>query len=472
MADLFSDPFEEDAPRNRIVRPARPERRIQTVTELTSSIRRTLESGYGDLWIEGEISNCKVWNTGHAYFTLKDDGAQIRAVMFRSAVRALRFTLADGVHVIARGRLGVYEPKGEYQLQCEHLQPRGVGALQLAFEQLKKKLGAEGLFDQARKRPLPVLPRKIGIVTSLDGAALRDVIKVLRRRHPNAHLVVRPARVQGESAASELSRGLRAIARVEGVDVVILTRGGGSIEDLWAFNEETLARAIAACPVPVIAAVGHEIDFTIADFVADLRAPTPSAAAELVLSAKEEICSRIDRLSHRLDAAIRGGLQTRRTQVQVLSARRGLSSWPARLALRGRAASELTFRLRRALTGRLQRLERTHQTLRLRLEARDVRRQHAMLGSTLGSIDGRLAAAVRRRVEHAGAVTSALTGRLDSLSPLSVLARGYAVCWNDDRTRILSDASNVSAGDRVRVTLARGEIACDVRAVDKGTRRG
>jgi exodeoxyribonuclease VII large subunit len=472
MADLFSDPFEEDAPRNRIARPARPERRIQTVTELTSSIRRTLESGYGDLWIEGEISNCKVWNTGHAYFTLKDDGAQIRAVMFRSAVRALRFTLADGVHVIARGRLGVYEPKGEYQLQCEHLQPRGVGALQLAFEQLKKKLGAEGLFDQARKRPLPVLPRKIGIVTSLDGAALRDVIKVLRRRHPNAHLVVRPARVQGETAASELSRGLRAIARVDGVDVVILTRGGGSIEDLWAFNEGTLARAIAACPVPVIPAVGHEIDFTIADFVADLRAPTPSAAAELVLSAKEEICSRIDRLTHRLDAAIRGGLQRRRTQVQVLSARRGLSSWPARLALRGRAASELTFRLRRALTARLQRLERTHQTLRLRLEARDVRRQHAMLGSTLGSIDGRLAAAVRRRVEHAGAVTGALTGRLDSLSPLSVLARGYAVCWNDDRTRILSDASNVSAGDRVRVTLARGEIACDVRAVDKGTRRG
>src|SRR5574338_1459452 len=282
MADLFSEPFEEDAPRDRGVRPARPERRVQTVSELTSSIRRTLESGYGDLWIEGEISNCKVWNTGHAYFTLKDDGAQLRAVMYRSAVRALRFKIADGVHVIARGRLGVYEPKGEYQLQCEHLQPRGVGALQLAFEQLKKKLGAEGLFEQARKRPLPVLPRKIGIVTSLDGAALRDIIKVLRRRHPNAHLVIRPTRVQGDGAARDVARALRAIERVPGVDVVIAGRGGGSAEDLWTFNEEIVARAIAASTVPVVSAVGHEVDFTIADFVADLRAPTPSAAAELI----------------------------------------------------------------------------------------------------------------------------------------------------------------------------------------------
>ena len=200
----------------------RPQRRIQTVAELTAAIRGTLESGFGDVWVEGEISNCRVWNTGHAYFTLKDDSAQIKAVMFRSAVRYLRFGLEDGLHVVARGRLGVYEPKGEYQLQCEHLQPRGLGALQLAFEQLKKKLQAEGLFAAARKRPLPALPRKIGIVTSLDGAALRDIIKVLRRRHPNAHLVIRPARVQGESAAAEIARGLRAIARVPGVDVVIL----------------------------------------------------------------------------------------------------------------------------------------------------------------------------------------------------------------------------------------------------------
>jgi hypothetical protein len=241
MSDLFSQPFEEDDP-DRRPPPARAERRVHTVSELTGEIRRMFESGFGDVWVEGEISNCKVWNTGHAYFTLKDETAQIRCVMFRSAVRYLKFSLEDGLHVVARGRLGVYEPKGEYQLQCEHIQPHGLGALQLAFEQLKKKLDAEGLFEQSRKRPLPALPRKIGIVTSLDGAALRDIIKVLRRRHPNAHLVIRPARVQGESAAAEVVGGLRAIGRVEGVDVVILARGGGSAEDLWAFNEEGRAR--------------------------------------------------------------------------------------------------------------------------------------------------------------------------------------------------------------------------------------
>ena len=234
MGDLFSQPFEEDEPPPRTASGAAPraERRVRTVSELTSAVRETLETAFGDVWVEGEISNCRIWNTGHAYFTLKDDGAQIRAVMFRSAVRYLKFKLEDGLHVVARGRLGVYEPKGEYQLQCEHMQPHGLGALQLAFEQLKKKLAAEGLFDRAKKRTLPALPRKIGIVTSLDGAALRDIIKVLRRRHPNVHLVIRPARVQGETAAAEVTRGLRAIARIEGVDVVILARGGGSIDDL------------------------------------------------------------------------------------------------------------------------------------------------------------------------------------------------------------------------------------------------
>src|SRR6476620_3750550 len=373
MSDLFSQPFEEDDP-DRRPPPARAERRVHTVSELTGEIRRMFESGFGDVWVEGEISNCKVWNTGHAYFTLKDETAQIRCVMFRSAVRYLKFSLEDGLHVVARGRLGVYEPKGEYQLQCEHVQPHGLGALQLAFEQLKKKLHAEGLFEQSRKRPLPALPRKIGIVTSLDGAALRDIIKVLRRRHPNAHLVIRPARVQGESAAAEITRGLRAIARVAGVDVVILARGGGSIEDLWAFNEEVVARAIAACPVPVIAAVGHEVDVTIADFVADLRAPTPSAAAELVVSAKEEFFNRIDRLSHRLGSAARADVQKRRAIVHALTSRRGLAGWHARLAMRGRHAAELTYVLRRTASGHVARRDRAYRTLRIRLEARDLRR--------------------------------------------------------------------------------------------------
>ena len=244
-----------------------------------------VESGFADVAVEGELSNCKLWHTGHLYFTLKDAGAQIRGVMFRSAVRQLKFKAEDGQHVVARGRISVYDAKGEYQLVCEALEPKGLGALQLAFEQLKKRLDAAGLFDPARKRPLPVLPRKIGVVTSLDGAAIRDILSVLAKRYPQAHVVIRPARVQGEGAAQDIARGLQMIARVEGVDVVIVGRGGGSIEDLWAFNEEIVARAIAACPVPVISAVGHETDVTIADFVADLRAPTPSAAAERVVPA-------------------------------------------------------------------------------------------------------------------------------------------------------------------------------------------
>src|SRR6202171_1284879 len=232
-------------------------RRVLSVTELTVRVRDLLEAEFGEVWVEGELSNCRVWNTGHLYFTLKDGASQVRSVIFRSALRYLKFKPADGLRVIARGRVSVYEPKGEYQLVCEHLEPHGLGALQLAFDQLKKRLQDEGLFDAARKRPLPPLPRKIGIVTSLDGAAIRDIIKVLRRRYANAHVVIRPTRVQGEDAAPDIARALRQIGRVAGVDVVILARGGGSIEDLWAFNEEAVARALALSPVPVISAVRH-----------------------------------------------------------------------------------------------------------------------------------------------------------------------------------------------------------------------
>src|SRR4029079_9555381 len=260
-----------------------PGRRVFSVTELTVRVRDLLEAEFFEIWVEGELSNCRVWNTGHLYFTLKDGASQIRSVIFRSALRYLRFKPADGLRVVARGKVTVYEPKGEYQLVCEHLEPHGLGALQLAFDQLKKRLQAEGLFDAGRKRPLPALPRKIGIVTSLDGAALRDIVNVLRRRYANAHLVIRPARVQGEDAAADIATALNAICRVPGVDVVIVGRGGGSIEDLWAFNEERVAAAIGRCAVPVSSAVGHETDISIADFVAALRAPTPSAAAELVV---------------------------------------------------------------------------------------------------------------------------------------------------------------------------------------------
>jgi exodeoxyribonuclease VII large subunit len=459
MSDLFSQPFEEE--REPLEEP-RTERRVVTVSELTAAIRARLESGFGDLWIEGEISNCRLWNTGHLYFTLKDSGAQVKAVMYRSAVRYLKFKAEDGLHVIARGRLAVYEPKGEYQLLCEHLQPHGLGARQLAFEQLKKKLQAEGLFDTARKRPLPTLPRKIGIVTSLEGAAIRDIIKVLRRRHPNAHLVIFPTRVQGEGAAADIAHGVRTIGRVSGVDVVIVGRGCGSAEDLSTFNEEPIARAIASCPVPVVSAVGHEVDFTIADFVADVRAPTPSAAAEMVVAAKDQFRAHIDRLAQRLRSSLTTSLERRRSRVHVLTSRRGLAGWPARVALSGRHVAELTHQLRSVMTGGLARRERDVRVWRLRLEARDLRRHLATMRGRLATSEGRLRAAGRRRQERAQAHVGALAGRLESMSPLAVLGRGYAVCWNADRTAIIRRAASVAPGDHVRVTLHEGELDCKV----------
>jgi exodeoxyribonuclease VII large subunit len=466
MPDLFDLPFEED-PRNEdppapAEPPAAPSRRVFTVSELTAAVRDLLEAEFPAVWIEGEISNGRVWNTGHFYFTLKDAGAQIRAVMFRSAMRGVKFRPDDGLHVVARGRLSVYEPKGEYQLVCEHLEPHGLGARQLAFDQLKKRLQSEGLFESARKRPLPALPAKIGIVTSLDGAALRDIVKVLRRRYPNAHLVIRPTRVQGEGAAAEIARGLAAIGRVPGVDVIIVGRGGGSIEDLWAFNEEVVARAIAAAPVPVVSAVGHETDVTIADFVADVRAPTPSAAAEIVVRAKDEFCGRIDRLHDRLRAAMRARVHRLRVRVHQLSGVTALAGWPARLANRGRQLADLTHELPRAGRARLARHQRRCQHLRLALEAFDVRRRLERTRGRLASAEHALRAGMVRARYRADVRLRSAAGRLENLSPLAVLGRGYAVCWDASRTRIVRDAAGVQPGDRVRVTLARGELACNV----------
>ena len=460
--DLFDVPFEDEEPTADLHEPPKRGRRVYTVSELTGAIRALLENKFGEVWLEGEISNCKVWNTGHMYFTLKDGSAQIKAVMFRTAVRYLRFKPEDGLHVVARGRLGVYEPKGEYQIVCEHMEPHGLGALQLAFDQLKKKLHAEGFFDSARKRPLPALPRRIGIVTSLDGAALRDILKVLRRRAPHTSVLIRPARVQGEDAAADVATALRMIVKVPGVDVVIVGRGGGSMEDLWAFNEERVAKAIFNCPVPVISAVGHETDITIADFVADLRAPTPSAAAEMVVAAKDEFCNRIDRLTGRLRAAARGGLQRRRNAVHMLSSRRGLAGFHARLAMRGRHAAELAHELRGAMRGALESRARLHRALRQRLEQRDLARRLATFKARLNAADGRLTSAAGRGRHRADARFRALAGRLENLSPLAVLGRGYAVCWNADRTAIVRSVSSVAPGDRVHVTLANGELGCRV----------
>ena len=467
MASLFDLPFEEP-PDSGTSKPASRQPSVVprgplTVTELTADIRSVLESSFADVAVQGELSNCRLWHTGHLYFTLKDAGAQIRGVMFRSAVRSLKFKAEDGQHVVARGRLSVYDAKGEYQIVCDGLEPRGLGALQLAFEQLKKRLDAAGLFDPARKRPLPVLPRKIGVVTSLDGAAIRDILSVLAKRYPQAHVVIRPARVQGEGAAQDVARALRMVALVDGVDVVILGRGGGSIEDLWAFNEEIVARAIVACPVPVISAVGHETDVTIADFVADVRAPTPSAAAEYVVARRDEFVARIDRQCERLDAALDKRLLVLRSRVHALASSRGLARVPAALALRGRHVGELGQHLRHVLADGVRANTRRLVATQRALERHNPRRRLAETVTRLTGGRARLDAAITLRRSRDAGRFGTLAGRLESLSPLAVLGRGYAVCWDQSRTHVIRAASDVHAGDTVRVTLGQGELVCDVK---------
>jgi exodeoxyribonuclease VII large subunit len=479
MSDLFDLPFEEDdepavdSAQSTVdrVSPVDPQlstsRRVHTVSDLTIRVRDLLEGELFEVWVEGELSNCKVWSNGHLYFTLKDDRSQLKGFMFRSSLRYLKFKPADGTHVVARGKVTVYEPRGEYQLECMHMEPQGLGALQLAFEQLKQRLQKEGLFDAARKRGLPALPRKIGIVTSLEGAAVRDIIKVLGRRHANAHLVICPARVQGADAAPDVARALRQIGRVDGVDVVIVGRGGGSIEDLWAFNEEIVARAIARVPVPVISAVGHETDYTIADFVADVRAPTPSAAAEMVVAGKDEFCNRIDRLHDRLRAAARARVQTLSRRVHTADSRHAFAGFPGRVAMRGRRASELSHALARLLGERVGHRTKRLQVLERQLQTFDAGRRLAALRTRLVAADGRLGTASARRQDRAAAQLRTVVGRLESLSPLAVLGRGYAVVWNATRTHILRDAAAVHTGDEVNITLSRGELTCEVKTTSE-----
>lgn len=454
MRDLFDLPDADDDGFAPVDRPL-------SVSEVTGALRAVIEGAFGAVAVEGEISNCRQWSSGHLYFTLKDDRAQLRAVMFRTTVRQLRFTPEDGLRVVARGRIGVYDAKGEYQLICDALEPHGLGALQAAFEQLKRRLQAEGLFDAARKRPLPTLPRRIGLVTSLDGAALRDILRVLATRHANARVIIRAAHVQGDGAADDLRRALAAVTAAPEVDVVIIGRGGGSAEDLWAFNDERLARAIAASPVPVISAVGHEIDFTIADFVADVRAATPSNAAEIVIDRADNFRARIDRAERRLRSVMEIGLTRRQHTTGRLDAR--LAQWPASVMLRDRDVRQLARRAERAVNTRISRHAQRFDAWRRRLESRDVRRVVSALRLRLVAADRRVREAVLRQQHDARAVSATLAARLDALSPLGVLARGYAVCWNAARTSIIRSSAAVAAGDHVHVTLAEGELTCEVK---------
>jgi len=421
-------------------------------------VRTALESDFGDVWIEGEISNLRSPGSGHLYCTLKDDSSQIRAVIFRSTALRLRFNLEDGLHLVARGKMTVYEPRGEYQVVLDYVEPKGRGALQLAFEQLKQRLTAEGLFDPHRKRPLPIFPRTIGIVTSLSGAAVRDIITVLRRRCPIMRIIIAPVQVQGDGSAKQIADAIRALNEVGHVDVIIVGRGGGSLEDLWSFNEETVVRAIVASHTPVISAVGHEVDVTIADFAADVRAPTPSAAAEIVVARKEDFCTHIERLGGRLNGAVRGSISRLDSRVHQLNRRPGFAGWSARLALRGRHCAETTHALRHAARAGIAKRLRRYQNLRLQLEQFDLRRRLGGVRARLVGVDGTLRAAVQHRRHHAEKRLHSCAARLDNLSPLAVLGRGYAVVWDETRTRVIRRADEVKPGDRIRATLAEGEI--------------
>jgi len=422
-----------------------------------------MEERFPAVWVEGEISNFKVYSSGHAYFTLKDEAAQLRCVLFRTRARRVRFEPRDGLHVMAFGAVEIYAQRGDYSLVVELLEPKGVGALQLAFEQLKERLGAEGLFDPARKRPLPRFPRKIGIVTSPSGAAIRDMLRVIGRRFGEIHIVLAPARVQGDGAAAEVAQGIRELNALGGVDVIIVGRGGGSLEDLWAFNDEMLARTIAASKIPVISAVGHEVDFTIADFVADVRAATPSNAAELVVKEKRAVVESLADLDGRLRRVMARALAAQRDRLTRTAGRRVLTD-PARpLREWARRLDDARARLRQAaltaLGRRGHRLELAGRGLRaLNPVARTLNGRRALI-----DLQGRLERGMYRGVDRARHRLGAEAGRLDSLSPLAVLGRGYSLTRTADG-RIVRTWHDVVAGDAVSVLLHEGSLDCRVTA--------
>jgi len=393
-----------------------PERRVYTVSELNAAIGALLGSEFQDIWVAGEVSGVRVAASGHNYFALKEQDSVLRCVCFRTTARYLKFKPQDGLAVLARGRIDVYEPRGEYQLLVEFLEPQGYGALQLAFEQLKKKLATEGLFDASRKRPLPRLPRRIGIVTSPTGAVIRDLLEILERRFPGLHIRLYPALVQGEGSIEEVCAGLEHFSQSGWAEVVIVARGGGSLEDLWTFNEEAVARAIAACAVPVISAIGHETDVTIADFVADLRAPTPSAAAEMVIPTRASLTEQITAAGGRLERGLRYRVARAIRRLHELGLDRTASLVARRVGRAFQRVDELDYRLRDWARARL--------------------------------------GAARRRLEP-------LAGQLAQLSPLAVLERGYAIVQNETG-RVVKEASEAPPGSMLHARLARGRLRAQV----------
>jgi exodeoxyribonuclease VII large subunit len=434
-----------------------PERRVWTVRALIASVRTQLEREYTDVWVEGEISNFRAHSSGHLYFTLKDGAAQIRVVIFRSSAKLLRFRPEDGLQVIARGRVTVYEERGELQILAEYLEPKGAGALQIAFEQLKAKLQAEGLFDQSRKKPLPALPRAIGIVTSPRAAALRDILNILHRRHQTVSVLIFPAQVQGSDAPTEVAAGVRHFNKARNVDVIIVARGGGSVEDLAAFNHEGLARTVANSDIPVISAIGHETDFTIIDFVADLRAPTPSAAAELVIRSRQEIEEQSEGLRDRLSRAMRYRLLMARQSLTQMAQHGAFARMMDSLGRRQQRVDELLYRMETAERRLIDRQRRRWEIAAAAVRHYDVTRRLSGMREQLESRTAALGASFRTLLMQRRGRLEQLAGELGALSPVAILERGYSLVFNASGNLVKS-AEQVKPGEEIRARVAKGEI--------------
>ncbi len=436
---------------------------LVTVSELNRRIKVSLETGYADIWVVAEISNLRVPSSGHCYLTLKDAGSQVRAVMFRYARSRLRFTPQDGMQVVCHGSINVYEPRGEYQLVIDRMEPRGVGALQLAFEQLKNRLAAEGLFDEQHKKQLPYLPHRIGVVTSATGAALRDIVQVLTRRFPGLHIRVLPVRVQGDGAAQEIAVAIAAANEHDVADVLIVGRGGGSLEDLWAFNEECVARAIYCSTIPVISAVGHEIDFTIADFVADMRAPTPSAAAELAVREKRELVRAVANLSGSLARRLMQRMALHRTVVRAAADRLGRS---ARIVTDAQLVhDDLHQRLLESLPRLCAARRADARNARLCLLSCAPRQRIDACRGTVRFLQEALHRNTWFFLERRQSRLHAGLSRLSALNPAAVLARGFCIARKQVTGQIVRRAADVSAGDRLQVALHQGALDCTVETI-------
>jgi exodeoxyribonuclease VII large subunit len=441
-----------------------PERRIFSVTELASEARLFLERQFLDVWVQGEISNFRRPQSGHFYFTLKDRGAQLKVVCFKTHNRLFKFRVEDGLKLLVRGRLSLYEARGDFQLIADYMEPTGTGTLQHAFEQLKRRLHDEGLFDASHKRALPSFPRCIGVVTSPTGAAIQDILRVMRRRNRQVHILIYPVRVQGEAAAQEIVQGVRYLESRGDIDTIVIARGGGSLEDLAPFNDEKLARAIVQCAIPVISAVGHEIDFTICDFVADLRAPTPSAAAEIVSQTQEELCERVRRAVEAAGRSLLLMIERRRSALQRLASGRAFGTTERRLSVAAQRLDDLTLRLEASCHSLLRRKGERCLESASRLGRLDL---HRRLGEAAGLLETRMRLLQRSAEQILQAKRNTLAqaaGTLNAYSPLAALQRGYAIVRKENR-QVVKSVRDVHVGEDVRIFLHHGELTCRIQGM-------